>query len=87
MKAEDPKKVGDEHVILEIATLVTDGDLNILAEGPEIAIYRSADELKSMEEWSAEHHKSSGLLKRVNQSSILQYLMQYMLFPVGEWPH
>ena len=63
--------LGDEHVILEIATLVTDGDLNILAEGPEIAIYRSSDELKSMEEWSAEHHKSSGLLKRVNQSSIL----------------
>ena len=30
--------LGDEHVILEIATLVTDGNLNILAEGPEIAV-------------------------------------------------
>ena len=40
--------LGDEHVILEMATLVTDGNLNILAEGPEIAVYRSAVELKSM---------------------------------------
>ena len=63
--------LGDEHVILEIATLVTDGNLNILAEGPEIAVYRSADELKSIEEWSAEHHKASGLLDRVDKSSIL----------------
>tara|TARA_Y100000590_G_C15421838_1_gene901708 strand:+ start:100 stop:651 length:552 start_codon:yes stop_codon:yes gene_type:complete len=63
--------LGDEHLILEIATLVTDGNLNILAEGPEIAVYRSPGELKSMEDWSAEHHKSSGLLDRVGKSSIL----------------
>lgn len=63
--------LGDEHVILEIATLVTDGNLNILAEGPEIAVYRSSDELKSMEPWSLEHHNSSGLIDRVNKSSVM----------------
>jgi len=63
--------LGDENVILEIATLVTDGNLNILAEGPEIAVYRSPEELKSMEAWSSEHHNASGLLDKVRKSSVL----------------
>ena len=62
--------LGDEHVILEIATIVTDGLLNIVAEGPEIAIWRPEEELKNIEKWSLEHHSASGLLDRVKSSEI-----------------
>jgi oligoribonuclease len=58
----------DAMVILEIATVVTDADLNIIAEGPQIAIYYSQDILDRMEEWSRTHHQASGLLDRVKLS-------------------
>ena len=56
------------HVIVEIATLVTDPDLNILAEGPNLAVRRTEDELARIEEWSARTHAASGLLDRVRAS-------------------
>jgi oligoribonuclease len=62
--------LGDEQVIVEIASLVTDGDLNILAEGPELAIHRTPQEMARMEEWPAKQHKKSGLLDRIEASSI-----------------
>lgn len=65
MTGLDPEK----HVILEIATIVTDSELKIVAEGPDIAINYSKDVLSSMEEWSLEHHTSSGLLNRVKASA------------------
>ncbi len=49
--------LGDDQVIVEIASLVTDADLSVLAEGPEIAIHRTAEEMARMEEWPAEQHK------------------------------
>lgn len=49
--------LGDEQVILEIASLVTDTELNILAEGPEIAGLRTAEEISRMEAWPAVQHK------------------------------
>lgn len=62
--------LGDDQVIIEIASIITDDDLNIIKEGPEIAIHRTKDELSIMESWPASQHKKSGLLKRVNDSKI-----------------
>ena len=62
--------LGDDQVIVEIASLITDADLNILAEGPEIVIHRTPEEMSRMEEWSAEQHKKSGLLDRIEASEI-----------------
>ena len=50
--------------ILEIATVVTDGDLNVLAEGPEFAIAHSLVTLEAMDEWNRTQHAKSGLWKR-----------------------
>ncbi len=50
--------------ILEIATVVTDADLNILAEGPEFAIAHSLTTLEAMDEWNRTQHSKSGLWKR-----------------------
>ena len=47
----------DRMVILEIASIATDADLNIIAEGPNIAINYPDDILDSMEEWSLKHHR------------------------------
>lgn len=54
--------------ILEIATLVTDSELNILAEGPNLAIHQSEEALAGMDEWNQTHHGKSGLIKRVQAS-------------------
>ena len=62
--------LGDEQVIVEIASLVTDADLNILAEGPELAIHRTPEEMSRMEEWPARQHKKSGLIDRIKASKI-----------------
>ena len=59
-----------EHVIIEIATIVTDSKLVKLSEGPSIAIHRTAQELENINEWSLEQHTKSGLLKRVKESKI-----------------
>ena len=56
-------------VIIEIATVVTDKDLNKLAEGPVIAIHQPQNLLDGMDEWNQSHHGSSGLIKRVQESS------------------
>lgn len=56
--------------VIEIATIVTDKDLNILAEGPVIAIGQSDDTLATMNEWCIVQHGKSGLTQRVKDSSI-----------------
>ena len=60
----------DPHTdhIIEIATIVTDKSLNILAEGPVMAVYQSNTVLAAMDEWNQSHHGSSGLIDRVKQS-------------------
>jgi len=58
----------DRDVILEIATVVTDEALEIVAEGPNIAIHQSEEVLKDMDEWSKDQHERSGLLARVRSS-------------------
>jgi oligoribonuclease len=54
--------------ILEIATLVTDSDLRVLAEGPVIAVHQPDAALAAMDDWNKEHHGKSGLLERVRAS-------------------
>jgi oligoribonuclease len=55
--------------IIEIATLVTDANLNILAEGPTIAVHQSDAQLALMDEWNVRTHTGSGLVDRVKASS------------------
>jgi len=55
--------------IIEIATIVTDGELNILAEGPVCAIQQDEATLKAMDDWNRSHHTDSGLWQRVVHSS------------------
>ncbi|MGH8126887.1 MAG: oligoribonuclease [Gammaproteobacteria bacterium] len=56
--------------IIEIATLVTDKELNVLATGPELAIHQDESLLFGMDEWNVEHHTSSGLCDRVLASTV-----------------
>ncbi|OTQ31376.1 oligoribonuclease [Gilliamella apicola] len=56
--------------IIEIATIVTDSNLNILAEGPVIAIHQSDELLVLMDDWNKNTHGKSGLIERVRQSTV-----------------
>ncbi len=58
-----------DHII-EIATVVTDRDLNVLAEGPVLAIYQPEHVLEAMDEWNRRQHAVSGLADRVRVSTI-----------------
>jgi oligoribonuclease len=60
----------EAEVIIEIATIVTDSSLNLIAEGPALAIQAPKDKLDGMDEWNQTHHAASGLLKRVRNSPI-----------------
>jgi len=60
----DPNK----HVILEIACIITDSQLNIVKQGPDIPIYHNADILEKMDNWNKTHHHESGLLEKVKKS-------------------
>ena len=57
-------------VIIEIATIVTDSELNVLAEGPSLAIHQADEVLNGMNEWCVQQHGKSGLSARVKSSSI-----------------
>ncbi|MWV12263.1 oligoribonuclease [Pseudomonas sp. R-28-1W-6] len=60
----------ERDVIIEMATIVTDSDLNILAEGPVIAVHQSDELLAGMDEWNTRTHGESGLTQRVRESKI-----------------
>ncbi len=68
MTGLDPEK----ERILEIATIVTDGNLNILGEGPDIVIHQPASVLRSMDEWNQKHHAKSGLVEAVKKSAVTE---------------
>ncbi|MCG8489739.1 MAG: oligoribonuclease [Chromatiales bacterium] len=83
----------EQDEIIEIATIVTDVNLNILAEGPVIAIHQSQAILDAMDEWNQRQHGGSGLLERVKQSQYseaeaqaetIRFLQQYV--PAGASP-
>ena len=59
-----------KHVIIEIASLITDGDLNILAEGPNLAIKRTDAELSLMDAWNVATHTKSGLVDRIKNEGV-----------------
>lgn len=61
----------ETDVIIEIATIITDKDLAILAEGPVFAIHQTESVLAGMDEWNQKHHGQSGLIERVRRSNIL----------------
>lgn len=56
--------------VLEIAVIITDGDLVELAEGPDIVINQPDPVLDDMDQWNTEHHGASGLTERVRQSTV-----------------
>jgi oligoribonuclease len=58
----------DHNVVIEIATIITDSDLNTLAEGPVIALHQDDATLAAMDEWNTSHHTHSGLVDRVRAS-------------------
>ena len=79
--------VPEKDNIIEIATVVTDADLNVLAEGPSIAIHQNNKHLDSMDEWNTRQHTKSGLIQRVKGSKIsvneaekqtLDFLIKYV---------
>ena len=60
----------DKERIIEIAVLVTDAELNIIAEGPHLVIKQDDALLEAMDDWNQKHHFASGLIERVKQSTI-----------------
>ena len=57
-------------VIIEAAVVVTDGQLNVLAEGPDVAVHRSEEALSVMNAWNRRTHHGSGLIQRVRESDV-----------------
>lgn len=77
----------ETDVIIEIATIVTDGQLNVLAEGPVLAIHQPDSIIDNMDEWNTKTHGNSGLVQRVKDSKIneqeavkqtIEFLQQYI---------
>jgi oligoribonuclease len=83
----------DNDHIIEIATIVTDSNLNTIAEGPVIAVHQSDAVLGGMDEWNTRQHGQSGLVERVRNSAFdlraaelqtLEFLRQHV--PAGKSP-
>jgi oligoribonuclease len=68
MTGLDPQK----DAIIEIATIVTDSRLNVLGEGPMLAIHQSDAVLTGMDEWNTKQHGQSGLTQRVKDSTVTE---------------
>lgn len=60
----------DSDRVIEIATIITDSELNTVAEGPVLAIHQSDETLAGMDEWNTTHHTRSGLVERVRSSTV-----------------
>lgn len=60
----------EQDLIIEIATVVTDKHLAVLAEGPVLAVHQSDSVLGGMDEWNTNQHTASGLVERVRQSQV-----------------
>ena len=73
--------------IIEIATIITDSELNIIAEGPNLAISVPEELIEGMDDWNTRHHFGSGLINRVRNESVsledaeqqtLEFIKQYV---------
>jgi len=60
----------DTDLIIEIATIITDKNLAIIAEGPVLAIHQPDEAIKGMDDWNQKHHGESGLIERIKKSTI-----------------
>ncbi|MFT2109821.1 oligoribonuclease [Marinomonas sp. 2405UD68-3] len=83
----------ESNTIIEIATIVTDKNLNVLAEGPNLAIRQSKETMDAMDDWCTQHHGVSGLTSRVLSSDVdmgeaqrqtIEFLAKYV--PAGVSP-
>ena len=83
----------DADYIIEIATIVTTSNLDIIAEGPVVAVHRSEDIIGRMDDWNQRHHGASGLIERVRHSEFdaasaeaatLEFLQDHV--PAGKSP-
>jgi oligoribonuclease len=83
----------DTDAIIEIATVITDNELTVLAEGPSLVIHQSDSVLAAMDEWNQKQHRKTGLIERVRISRIdereaelqtLDFLSRYV--PKGKSP-
>ncbi|DAC39048.1 MAG TPA: oligoribonuclease [Candidatus Poseidoniales archaeon] len=77
----------ERESIIEIATIITDSELNIIAEGPNLAISVSEELIEGMDDWNTRHHFGSGLIERVRHDSVsleeaeqltLDFIKQYV---------
>ena len=76
----------DNDAILEIATVITDKQLNVLAEGPELAIAHPLATLEAMDDWNRNQHGGSGLWKRVLEQGVsLRHAEQATLEFLSHW--
>ena len=66
----------NDEKIIEIATLITDSDLNIVAEGPNLIISQPNELLDRMDEWNQKQHRSSGLTEQVKKSDITEQIAE-----------
>ena len=74
------------HRVIEIATIVTDSNLNVLAEGPVIAIHQATEALEAMDDWNTRTHTNSGLVARVASSAISEQMAtEQTLAFLREW--
>ncbi len=72
--------------VIEIAVVVTDGELDILAEGPVFAIHQPDAVLDAMDKWNTRTHARSGLTERVRQSRVTEAVAQRELLAfLGQW--
>ena len=72
--------------VIEIATIVTDSHLNVLAEGPVIAIKQPDAALEAMDEWNTRTHSASGLVERVRLSTVSEQMASDMTLDfLREW--
>ena len=85
--------IPERDTIIEIATVVTDSELNILAKGPVMAIHHADAVLNGMDEWNTNQHGKSGLIDRIKQSDItmaaaekatIEFLAEWV--PAGKSP-
>ncbi|MDB9863971.1 oligoribonuclease [Candidatus Thioglobus sp.] len=79
--------IPESDVIIEIATVVTDANLNVIEEGPSLAIHQNSDLLDGMDNWNTNQHNQSGLVQRVRESKVstaeaesqtLDFLIKYV---------
>jgi oligoribonuclease len=72
--------------IIEIATIITDSQLNVLAEGPVLAIHQPESVLDRMDDWNRKQHGESGLIERVRRSTVDEAEAERLTLGfVGEW--